>query len=180
MNGHIRVLRPVRRPEEEEANEMPISPIPVQNDCGSDLNSTSSSSNENNSVSQDNESEEVSVDVVNNQKISQKRIKSSSDTEYSQCSQPSNSLSNTFQRTSRPRRVIKRRCYAPASESDSSCNEGKKKVVRPRRTIKKCQYRESIESSDNNSVDDDKPKISISSRGRIRKITARARAFLRD
>ncbi|KAK9511582.1 hypothetical protein O3M35_000212 [Rhynocoris fuscipes] len=189
MNGHIRVLRPVRRPETEVTNENTVSSVSKVNnsDGGSGSSSgTSSSSNSSNSEdsdsSQDDESDEdYNINSVNNnKKQSKKRMKSTSDTDYSQCSQPSNSLSvAAVQRTSRPKRVIKRRRYADESASDSSYNENEKRTVRPRRTIKKCQYRESIESSDH-SVENIEPKISISSRGRIRKITARARAFLRD
>lgn len=80
-------------------------------------------------------------------------------------------------RSMRARKPVKRPNYVTDSDSDSksqtSCLNN-----RPMRSVMRKHYRESVESSGDSSHE--KPKISISSRGRVRKITARARAFLRD
>lgn len=115
---------------------------------------------------------------------------SSSDSYRPSCSSPV--------RVRRPRRSTKRKNYAAmvASDSERENNKEKSSRVRPRRGQRQ-QYKEKSEdessgkknSSDSseddldnvNDNDNDRTRdFTVSSRGRIRKLTPRARAFLMD
>lgn len=125
------------------------------------------------------EQDEQTDEELNHSKRGHKRKKSTGTDSSETYSPRLSKIVTPSRRSMRARKPVKRPNYVTDSDSDSdSKSQTENHNNRPMRSVMRKHYRESVESSGDSSHE--KPKISISSRGRVRKITARARAFLRD
>lgn len=236
MNGHVRVIKPLRPPpvleseSDESINENGIeleeysdeisetestengqiletnvkslseeSNVGVNinsNDVASCFNSVTNNNVNKNGIDNDSdtshsEEEEIEdtnstdylneqynqIDESSNNSNKARKRKKSTETDSSENYSPRLSKGvGPSRRSMRARKPVKRPNYVTDSDSDNNIQT--ENHNRPTRSIIKRHYRESVESSSDSTQD--RPKFSISSRGRIRKITARARAFLRD
>jgi len=89
------------------------------------------------------------------------------------------SISTKISRSSRPRRAIKRMNYSHNSEEEAT-PETPQPPPRQRRASAPKTKEENSANSESGSESDPTPKISISSRGRVRKLMPHVRAFLRE
>lgn len=68
----------------------------------------------------------------------------------------------------------------PSKNVTSGSDQGRRKSLRARKSVRRNSDSEVTMDSDNSDSDSKPAKISVSSRGRVRKLTPRARAFLGD